>query len=333
MLTLVGTDASRSAGSPTAAIRFLLTAAILSIAMLIFTRIAHAAESSIDPDPPMDASEVLPLYSGAAPGSEGWTWHEVIATPPFPGGGGRLVRDVVHPSLVVFKPQNPKRATHTAVIIAPGGAFMWLSIDTEGYDVARALAAQGVTAIVLKYRLKHTPESGPDVFQKLIKQLRASMAKHKPVMPSLSPASNPAIADGIAAVRYVREHAEQLGVNPDRIGMIGFSAGGVVTTGTILHGGPDSRLDFAGLIYGAFGAHSWPASTPQMFLAVASNDPTGAPDGTLRAFESLRAEHHSAELHVFEDGGHGFGLQVRGLTTDLWLREFTAWMAANGFLI
>lgn len=315
------------------------TIAILATAFL-FSRGAAARVRSIGSESPPDASEVVPLYAGSAPGSKNWTWHEVTSTPPLSLFGGRLaragriVRDVVHPTLVVFKPPNPKRSTHTAVIIAPGGAFVWLEIDTEGYDVARVLAAKGVTAIVLKYRLKHTPEHGPDQIKNLVKQIATSMFNHgkqEPFRPSFSPARNPAIADGIAAVRYVREHAAQLGVNPDRIGMIGFSAGGAVTIGTILHAGPESRLDFAGLIYGAIQDISWPPMTPPMFLAVASNDTTGAAEGTMHAFETLRAARHSAELHVFESGNHGFGMQLRGLTSDLWIKEFEAWMAANGF--
>lgn len=191
-----------------------------------------------------------------------------------------MVRDIVHPTLVVFRPPNRKRATHTAVVICPGGGFLWLSIDTDGYDVARALAA-----------------------------------------------------DGIAAVSYVRHHAAQLGVYPDQIGMLGFSAGGVVTQGAIMHGGPNSRLAFAGLIYGAFkGEDHWPTDTPPIFLAVAGDDPTGAFGGTMRVFESLHEQHHPAELHVFVADGHGFGMQEQGLTSDLWLKEFVDWMAAEGLL-
>jgi acetyl esterase/lipase len=234
---------------------------------------------------------------------------------------------------VVFQPPNRNRATHTAVIICPGGGFLWLSIDTEGYDVARALAAHGITAIVLKYRLLHTPEGGPDLLRKLRARLLAVLPQYKAHDPPLSPKSNPGVADGIAAVRYVRRHALQLGVYPNRIGMLGFSAGGVVIQGTIMYGGPKSRLAFAGLIYGAFkGEARWPAGTPPIFLAVAGDDPTGAFGGTMRAFESLREQHHPAELHVFVAGGHGFGMQEQGLTSDLWLKEFVDWMAADGLL-
>ena len=244
-----------------------------------------------------------------------------------------MIRDVVHPTLVVFQPPNRKRATHTAVIICPGGGFLWLSIDTEGYDVARALAADGITAIVLKYRLLHTPEGGPDLPRKLRARLVAVLPQYKAHDPPLSPQGNPGVADGIAAVRYVRRHAAQLGVYPNRIGMLGFSAGGVVTQGTIMHGGPKSRLAFAGLIYGAFkGEDHWPTDTPPIFLAVAGDDPTGAFGGTMRAFESLHEQHHPAELHVFVAGGHGFGMQEQGLTSDLWFKEFVDWMAAEGLL-
>lgn len=313
-------------------LRDLARLCLLILSAIAVTGLAGAEEASAVAGLPLGASSVLPLYP-AASGSESSTRREIVSPPPGGSADDRMVRDVVHPTLVVFRPLNTKRATHTAVIVAPGGGFLWLSIESEGYDVARALAAEGVTAIVLKYRLQHTPEGGPHLAAQLQKQLFAVLPRYQGLNPPLSPKTNPAVADGIAAVRYVREHAVQLGVDPSRIGMVGFSAGGVVTEGTLLHGGPESRLAFAGLIYGAFkGDVRWPPTTPPLFLAVAIDDFTGATAGTLSAFDSLRSQHHSVELHVFENAGHGFGMQRHGLTADLWFKEFVAWMAANGFL-
>jgi acetyl esterase/lipase len=249
------------------------------------------------------------------------------------------VRNVVQPTLTIFNPPNSKRATHTAVIIAPGGGFRWLSIDSEGYDVARRLAAKGVTAIVLKYRLQHTADDEQKFREESLAFLRgiAQGGPRPASAPStprleLSPDKNPGIADGIAAVRYVRDHAAELSVSRDRIGMVGFSAGGAVTCGIILHGDEDARLDFAAPIYGAFIPEAqWPANTPPMFLAVAADDPIAA-SAEINSFTSLHAQDHSVELHVFESGGHGFGVVLRGLTTDMWIDEFNGWLAAKGLL-
>ena len=118
---------------------------------------AEERELKVSERPP-DAESVVALYEGTAPGSEAWAWKEQLSLPPWGARGGRLVRNIVQPTLVVFPPPNKARASRTPVIVAPGGGFQWLSIDSEGYDVARALAARGVTALVLKYRLQHTPD-------------------------------------------------------------------------------------------------------------------------------------------------------------------------------
>ena len=281
---------------------------------------------------PDDATKVVPLYSTVAPGSEKWTWHEQVSPTYDWPGGGRLVRNVVQPTLTVFDPPNPARKTGAAVIVSPGGGNVWLSIDREGYDVARALAAKGITAIVLKYRLKETP-TDEKKFRAFTKEFMQAMhpGAQRPPRPPMS-ATDPWIADGLAAVSYVRTHAAELGIDPQRIGMVGFSAGGGVTSGAMRFGQGDSRLDFAGVIYaGAPPDVIWPADLGPAFVAVASDDPVAA-DWSLGLFNSLRTQHHSVELHVFAKGGHGFGLSQHGLTTDLWFEEFVGWLASEGIL-
>jgi acetyl esterase/lipase len=278
------------------------------------------------PDPPTDAAKVIPLYSGVAPGSESWTWQEKISTPPW-GGSGRLVRNVVRPTLTLFQPPADK-SVHTAVIVAPGGGFRWLSIDSEGYDVARALTARGITALVLKYRLDHTADEDAKFLIESLAFLRSLASDKPPVVsgPRMKAADSPAIRDGIEAVHYVRAHTGELGVDKDRVGMLGFSAGGIVTVGVICDGDGDSKLNFAAPIYGAFNSDGhWPGSTPPMFLAVAADD-TLAAKAEIDSFMSLRAQKLPAELHVFESGGHGFGMLKKGTTSDAWLEEFLAWM-------
>ena len=138
---------------------------IIAISLVALTAHFLSAQQLNISERPIDADEVVALYPGVAPGSEQWNWKEEVSVPPWGGRGGRLLRNVVQPTLTIFNPPNEKTSTHTAVIIAPGGGFRWLSIDSEGYDVARALAAHGVTAIVLKYRLDHTPDD-EDAFRK-----------------------------------------------------------------------------------------------------------------------------------------------------------------------
>lgn len=313
------------------------------LALVCLTLSAQVAVSSprgtsAAPEKPPDADAVIPIYPGAAPGSETWTWSEQTSQPQWVGRGGRLVRNVTTPTLIEFKPPNAARTTRTAVIVAPGGGFRWLSIDTEGYDVARALAARGVTAFVLKYRLQHMPED-ESRFQSDAHALLNSISSMSKLTPGVAPsiprastlAQNRGIADGVAAVRFLRRHAALIGIAADRIGMVGFSAGGFVALGTLLHSDPETRLNFAASIYGALAQKEWPASTPPIFLAVAEDDPVAA-GNVLKLFNLLRAQNHSVEIHVFDRGGHGFGMQQRGLTTDAWFEEFCIWLGSHGFL-
>lgn len=196
-----------------------------------------------------------------------------------------------------------------------------------------------MTAIVLKYRHQHTPDD-EEAFQRdamafvkgLVDAARdPDAARAARPARDVSPASNPGIADGLAAVRYVRAHAASLGVDPHRIGIMGFSAGGFVTHGTLLNFDADSRPDFAGQVYaGAADDVKWRLDTPPVFLAVAADDFLA--NGVISAFQSLRAARLSVELHVYNKGGHGFGMAKLGLTTDLWLDEFSAWLASLGLL-
>ena len=134
-----------------------------------------------------------------------------------------VVTNVTKPSLTVFKP-SPELRNGTAVVICPGGGFMALSITSEGNDVAKYLTARGVTAFVLKYRLAHTGEDATQEFGAML----ADRQKFQEMLNKVVPL---AVADGLEAVTYVRQHASEWGVSPDRVGIIGFSAGGGVTSG------------------------------------------------------------------------------------------------------
>jgi acetyl esterase/lipase len=159
----------------------------------------------------------------------------------------------------------------TAVVICPGGGFMALSIKSEGTDVANYLVAKGVTAFVLKYRLLHTGEEATQEFMDLIRDRSKFVEKVSGVIPQ-------AIADGLAAVTHVRQHASEFGVSPDRVGIIGFSAGGAVTSGVALQYKPEGRPAFVAPIYPGgelLKDAIVPADAPPMFVAAASDDQLG----------------------------------------------------------
>src|SRR5215471_8268753 len=180
-----------------------------------------------------NAQKVIPLYSGTAPGSETWKnpekeyFSSVFNT--------QVVTNVAQPTLTVYLPSEG--ANGTAVIICPGGGFHALSINSEGVDVAKWLTARGIAAFVLKYRLIQTGEDGT-------KELMAKVGDRKKLEDEFAAITPLAVADGLAAMTYVRKHAGEFGISPQRVGIIGFSAGGTVSTSVGFQYSADSRPAF-----------------------------------------------------------------------------------------
>jgi acetyl esterase/lipase len=247
------------------------------------------------------AEAVIPIYPGAAPGSEKWDWSERSTNNPV----GPVVTDVVRPVLLHF-PVEKGKAVGTAMIVAPGGGFRALMMSYEGVDIARRLNAMGVDAFVLKYRLIHGG-SGAPAASEIIKL---------------------AADDGRQAVRLVREKAAEFGYKPDRVGMIGFSAGGMVTA-EALFSPADTRPDFAAIIYGARELKEIPSPAPPLFLAVAADD-TMAVGRTIDLFTAYRKAKGQAELHVFQTGAHGF--VKKGGGADHFMDRLEEWFAVNKLL-
>jgi len=271
------------------------------------------------------AQDVIPLYAGTPPGSEPANYPEkqyfsnIWKT--------EVVTNVTKPTLTVFKP-TPWTANGTAVVVCPGGGFMALSINSEGNDVAKYLAAKGVTAFVLKYRVAHTGEDATQEFTALI----GNRQKFQETVGNVIPLS---IADGIAAVAYVRQHASEYGVSPDRVGIIGFSAGGTVATGAAIEYKPESRPAFAAPVYPAtsqFKGSSVPADAPPMFIVAATDDQLGLAPDSIGLYQAWTAAGKSAELHMYAKGGHGFGARKQNIPTDTWLDRFADWLDLQGFL-
>jgi acetyl esterase/lipase len=271
---------------------------------------------------PAQGDEEFRLYPGVAPGSEGQTQQEV--------SDGQRIRNVTVPTLTLFRPAQG-RASDLAVIIAPGGGFQHLSIANEGYDVARNLAAHGITALVLKYRLSESPSPGkanpPAAISDPAAAVKARDANNG------SPAAHRAMADGENAVRFVKAHAKAWNIAPQHVGFIGFSAGAVIALHLAITGDAEARPDFVAAIYGPLPPGAViPADAPPLFLAVAADDRLVGPAGVLPVFDRWRAAGHDAELHIFEAGDHGFGMKRQNKTSDHWIDEYLWWLEARGLL-
>jgi acetyl esterase/lipase len=254
-------------------------------------------------------AQTVNVWPGVAPGSEHWTQKELtIENTPV----GTVIFNVVTPTVTAYLPERSK-ATGTGVIVAPGGAFVALAIDLEGTTVARWLQARGIAAFVLKYRIVEKRGEG-------IPQM------------DMDTAGRYGIADGIQALKVVRQHAAEWGVSPDRIGFLGFSAGAMVTSGTVLQPDSAARPNFAAMIYGGpFGVMpAIPAQLPPLFLAWAQDDPV-ARDAIVRFHDALTRAGQKPEVHIFSAGHHGFGLKKQGTTSDHWIEAFYNWLDAQGF--
>ena len=271
------------------------------------------------------AQEVIPLYPGTPPGSTPETYPEKEYFSKI--WNTEVVANVTKPTLTVFKP-TPELKNGTAVVVCPGGGFMALSINSEGNDVAKYLAAKGVTAFVLRYRLARTGEDATQEFTVLIADRQKFMDTVGKVIPLT-------IADGMAAIAYVRQHAGDWVVSADRVGIIGFSAGGEVATGAAFKYTPESRPAFAAPIYPAtirLKDAPVPADAPPMFIVAATDDQLGLAPDSIALYEKWREAHKSAELHMYAKGGHGFGMKKQNLPTDHWIDRFADWLELQGFL-
>lgn len=269
-----------------------------------------------------DAQQAIRLWPNGAPGSMGAMQPETTATKaPY----GRITRNVSDPTLTVFAP-DPKIATGTAVIVAPGGGFHMLSIENEGDGVAKWLNSLGITAFVLRYRLLPTNDNfGMVLFGRLMNR--------KSLVQAITPLRPLATADGAEAVRYVRANAAKYGVKPDRVGMMGFSAGGAVTVWTVMAAKPASRPDFVVTMYpGVVGdAINVRAKAPPLLAMAAKDDPLVGTDPA-RVVDAWKAAGAEASLITFANGGHGFGIAKSGKTSDAWTGQAQAWFAAKGLL-
>ena len=258
---------------------------------------------------------VLLLWPDGAPGSEGKARDEKVRVTD---QGEHVVSSVDKPSLTVYLPDR-NRATAASVIVAPGGGHRELWMDHEGHRVAEALAARGVTAFVLKYRLAR--EEGSTY----------TVEKH-------------ALADISRAIRLVRSRGQEWGLDPERVGVMGFSAGGhLAGLAAAAPGAPSptaadpidrlsAKPGFQALIYpGSIPDIRISNDTPPTFLLCGGDDRIVG--SLLDLYTALRQSGVSAELHVYAGVGHGFGIREKNPSSVAgWLARFTDWMNDQGLL-
>lgn len=290
------------------------------LAMVAVTPV-HAQNDKMAPIPIPAQPTAITLNTGELPNAPvKESWHSQY--------GSVFARNVTVATLTPFLP-DPAKATGAAVVVTPGGGFRTLSMENEGWDVAKALNARGVAAFVLKYRLNQTP-ADLATFAAPPPPPGTGHPLRRPDPAAMMANLAPQIADARAAFALIRSRAKEWRVDPDRIGMVGFSAGAMLTMATTLNGG-DAKPAFIGNIYGPLGAMPAPADAPPMFVALAADDPLfGEPQYGL--IDAWRNAKRPVEFHLYEQGGHGFGMYSKSTTSTGWFDAFTRWMAMHGYL-
>lgn len=231
----------------------------------------------------------------------------------------KVITNVSVPRLEVHKAENPNG---TSVIVAPGGGLYGLSIDSEGRDVAKWLNNNGITAFVLKYRLVPT---GVDGIKEITDEGSSNPAK---IGERVAPVLPLSIADGLAAITYVRTNAKNMQLDPNKIGFMGFSAGGAVTMGVTFNYTKANRPDFIVPVYPwmtVIGDYKVPEDAPAMLVVCASDDPLGLARPSTILYTDWLTSGKNAGMHMYSKGGHGFGMKKQNLASDNWIAQFHAW--------
>jgi acetyl esterase/lipase len=279
--------------------------------------------TAIETPPQPDAIE---LGTGPLPDAKvRESWHSQY--------GSKFARNVTVATLRPFLP-DPGKASGAAVIVAPGGGFRVLSMENEGSNVARALADHGVAAFVLKYRLNQTPADLNEFARTPMGPPPDGSAGRRPATRP-SPAQMaariaPQIADAKAAFALVRANSAKWHVDPDRIGIIGFSAGAMLTLAVTLND-HDAGPAFIANIYGPLGAVEVPPDAPPLFAAVAADDPLFG-NSNFGLIDSWRKANRAVEFHYYEQGGHGFGMYPKETTSTGWFDAYIRWLGMHGCL-
>lgn len=264
----------------------------------------------------------IPLNTGGMdnqPDPESW----------FRQWGDPMARNISKATLTPFLP-DPEKANGAAVIVAPGGGFRWLSMGNEGWEVAEVLNEQGIAAFVLKYRLFPTGSTIEDLERSMNMRPSTSDEDSESERPRrLSRDLSKQLQDAEAAYAMILDRADEWGVDTDRIGMIGFSAGAGLTMHCTLNS-KKMDLAFIGPIYGGMGPVEVPEDAPPMFAAIASDDFLFRGEfGVIKSWYDAKVP---VEFHLYQNGGHGFGLGNPDRTSNMWFGSFIHWLTVNDFL-
>ena len=267
---------------------------------------------------------LLPLYEEAM--------NSVLGVPEtrsvMEGTGETLIFNVSEPALELFRP-DPNSRTDTAVIVAPGGGFVALAYEHGGTAIAQKLAEHGITSLVLKYRTilsSGDPMQIPEVHQQEMDTLMARIDTGEPVEIPEFAGEQMAVEDGARALEIVRQNASAWGIDPERVGILGLSAGAFIAADLAV-GDESSRPNFVGMLYGGL-RKPVPGDAPPAFIAAAADDEL-LPTDSLRMYTAWRSAGVPAELHMYEKGGHGFDIRPNGTTSDEWFSQFIKWMTAR----
>lgn len=267
----------------------------------------------------MNAQRTVKLWEGNPPTSNEISDSEKQAQ------NGTRVSNISTPELLIYLPDKSKN-TRVAVLICPGGGYAGLAMGHEGTDVAKWLNEKGIAGIILKYRLPN---------------------KHKEVP----------LEDGWQAMRYVREHAEELGIDPNKIGIAGFSAGGHLASTVSTHfatSGTSTRPDFSILFYPVItmeaGTHGGSklnllgnnptmadihmfsnekqvnVNTPPTILLLSDDDRAVLPVNSTSYYDALKRNNVPAAMYIFPEGGHGWGMKESFRYRSLMLSLLEAWL-------
>lgn len=276
----------------------------------------------------INAQKSIPLYPGKAPGTENWTqkeaqqFNELFKT--------EVVFNVAQPSMLLFE-ANKAKANGTVIVIAPGGGFQSLSINREGIDMAKKLAENGITAVVLKYRLLETKSNDP------AKEMMENIKDRKAFDTKTAPIKVMAGDDIRTTISYIRDNAKKLNINPEKLGVIGFSAGASVILESVLHSKDASTLpNFAASIYGGPSQEILETQIPSkplpLFICAASDDQLKLAPKSILLYSKWLEAGQPAELHIYEKGGHGFGMGKQNNPVDNWSNVYLDWLRFHKFL-
>jgi acetyl esterase/lipase len=295
---------------------------VIFVSMLFVATSAMAQDGTIYPLEAPKEPNAIPLKTGGVEGQPApETW--------FRQWGDPMARNISAATLTPFLPKAGK-ANGAAVIVAPGGGFRWLSLGNEGWEVAQALADQGIAAFVLKYRLHPTPES-LEAFKESMNRTFAAAAtpagtnEARPPRPDLTNQ----LKDAEVAYDMIVNRANEWGIDTARLGMIGFSAGAGLTMHCTLNS-KSMKLHFIGPIYGGMGPVEVPKNAPPMFNVIATDDFLFR--GQFGVIESWFKAGRPVEFHLYQNGGHGFGLGNPDRTSNKWFDAFIHWLDVNDFL-